>query len=164
MSNGQVKSPLFFEKMASVSMRAVLGGRSLLHASTTGSRTSQQQQNSRSHGACDGLFPQGRRKPPLMVRILKSENLLTITPTTISYLSEEGDHVPAYLLKPNNLKAPVRRILCLHSTTPLGAAEPAGLGHHEDPPLPSRPTRIRPRLRSCLRRIPPTAFVVDHSR
>lgn len=48
------------------------------------------------------------------VRELEESDLGALTRTEITYRSQKGDHVPA--------------VLCLHQTSPLGAAEPAGLG------------------------------------
>lgn len=75
-----------------------------------------------------GSFPRAKSRPPLDLRTLESDDLPTIARTKISYMSEEGDPVPAYLLRPKGLKGRVPGILCLHQTTVLGAAEPAGLG------------------------------------
>ena len=50
----------------------------------------------------------------LEVRELEESDLGTLNRTKITYRSQKGDHVPA--------------VLRLHQTTPLGAAEPAGLG------------------------------------
>jgi dienelactone hydrolase len=47
---------------------------------------------------------------------------------TISFASEAGDRVPAFLLIPHELKGRVPAVLCLHQTTALGKQEPAGMG------------------------------------
>jgi hypothetical protein len=73
-----------------------------------------------------GSFP-NKTKPPLDPKTLDRCDLPTITRSKISYVSEEGDRVPAYLLKPKRLSGRLPGILCLHQTTVLGAAEPAGL-------------------------------------
>ncbi len=46
----------------------------------------------------------------------------------LTYLSEPGDRVPAYLLIPNSLRGKAPGIVCLHQTTRIGKDEPAGLG------------------------------------
>ena len=46
----------------------------------------------------------------------------------LSYLSEAGDRVPAYLLIPHGLRGRAAAVLCLHQTTHIGKDEPAGLG------------------------------------
>ncbi len=75
-----------------------------------------------------GLFPRRKTKPSLDMRILENQATGTISRSKISYVSEEGDRTPGYLLKPKKVKGRVPGILCLHQTTPIGAAEPAGLG------------------------------------
>jgi dienelactone hydrolase len=79
-----------------------------------------------------GPFPKEKIKPSLDIRIDEHLDTETISRMKMTYLSEEGDHTPGYLLKPKKLKARVGGILCLHQTTPLGAAEPAGLGGNPD--------------------------------
>jgi dienelactone hydrolase len=49
----------------------------------------------------------------------------------ISFAAGGGDRVPAFLLVPAKRAGRVPGILCLHQTTPLGKAEPAGLGGKE---------------------------------
>jgi dienelactone hydrolase len=75
-----------------------------------------------------GPFPKEKIKPSLDIRIVEHLDTETISRMKMTYLSEEGDHTPGYVLKPKKLRARVAGILCLHQTTPLGAAEPAGLG------------------------------------
>ncbi len=69
-----------------------------------------------------------RRKSPLAIERLGMEDFPAFTRERITYASEPGDRVPAYLLKPKRLKGRVPAMLCLHQTTPLGAGEPAGVG------------------------------------
>ncbi len=75
-----------------------------------------------------GPFPKKKIKPPLDMKIIERADTSTIFRWKISYVSERGDRTPGYLLRPKKLKGRVPGILCLHQTTPLGAAEPAGLG------------------------------------
>lgn len=75
-----------------------------------------------------GPFPEGKPRPSLDMRILGRADTVTISRWKISYVSEEGGHAPAYLLRPKKLQGRVPGILSLHQTTELGAAEPAGLG------------------------------------
>ena len=71
---------------------------------------------------------------PLEVQILATERLPQVERRKITFVSQvvEGqpDRVPAYLLIPDTLpegqSAPA--VLCLHQTTAIGKAEPAGLG------------------------------------
>jgi pimeloyl-ACP methyl ester carboxylesterase len=46
----------------------------------------------------------------------------------ITFASEKDDRVPAYLFIPNDLKGKAPAMLCLHQTTSIGKAEPAGMG------------------------------------
>ena len=75
-----------------------------------------------------GPFPKQKRKPPLDIKTLGSLDLPTHSRLSISYVSEEGDRVPAYILKPKKLEGRAPAMLCLHQTTELGAGEPAGVG------------------------------------
>ena len=76
------------------------------------------------------------RWSPLDVKIISEEKAEKYLRRKIHFTSELGDHVPAWLLIPNELpaggKAPA--MLCLHQTTSIGKDEPAGLGgkpsHH----------------------------------
>ncbi len=45
------------------------------------------------------------------------------------FRAEGEDKVPAYLFIPKGLKGPAPAVLCLHQTTKLGKAEPAGMGN-----------------------------------
>jgi len=67
---------------------------------------------------------------PLDLQIEATEELPRVRRQKISFRSAGEDRVPAYLLTPRELPpgAQVPAILCLHQTTPLGKAEPAGLG------------------------------------
>jgi hypothetical protein len=47
---------------------------------------------------------------------------------SITYRTRDGDRVPAYVFLPKVRKGPIPAVLCLHQTTKLGKAEPAGLG------------------------------------
>ena len=74
-----------------------------------------------------GRFPAGKGLPTKIVRLGETEQA-GFTQVKITFLSEEDDHVPAYLLVPKNLERPAPAVLCLHQTVRLGKAEPAGLG------------------------------------
>ncbi len=73
-----------------------------------------------------------RAKLPVDVVRLESEDLPGFTRTKITYQSEPGDNVPAYLLVPKRLKKRAPAMLCLHQTTSIGKDEPAGLGGNPD--------------------------------
>ena len=67
---------------------------------------------------------------PLDLRIEATEELPRVRRQKISFRSAGDDRVPAFLLTPRELPsgAKVPGILCLHQTTAIGKAEPAGLG------------------------------------
>lgn len=67
------------------------------------------------------------RWSPLNVQIISEEKTEKYLRRKIHFTPELGDHVPAWLLIPNDaIKAPA--MLCLHQTTNIGKDEPAGLG------------------------------------
>lgn len=74
-----------------------------------------------------GTLPE-KKNLPLKIERFKNEELPNFTRTKITYQSDDGDAVPAYLLIPKNLKRPAPAMLCLHQTTKIGKDEPAGLG------------------------------------
>jgi dienelactone hydrolase len=75
-----------------------------------------------------GPMPGDDRKVPLDLQIYDEVKLQRYTRKTVSYASESGDRVPAFLLVPQDLKSPAPGMLCLHQTTALGKQEPAGMG------------------------------------
>lgn len=79
-----------------------------------------------------GPYPRKKAKPSLDMKIIERADTATLFRWKISYVSEDGDRTTAYLLRPKQLKGRVPGILCLHQTTPLGAAEPAGLEGNPD--------------------------------
>lgn len=82
------------------------------------------------HGmqAAMGEFPETSRRVPLDVEILEEVATEKYTRRRISFVSEPGDRVPAYLLIPHELQGKSAAMLCLHQTTGIGKGEPAGLG------------------------------------
>ncbi|MDI1313631.1 neutral/alkaline non-lysosomal ceramidase N-terminal domain-containing protein [Prosthecobacter sp.] len=67
------------------------------------------------------------RWTPLNIQIISEEKTEKYLRRKIHFTPEVGDHVPAWLLIPNDaIKAPA--MLCLHQTTQIGKDEPAGLG------------------------------------
>jgi dienelactone hydrolase len=74
-----------------------------------------------------GPLPDSARRVPLEVKVLEETDTPHYARRKISYVSEPGDRVPAWLLVP---KAEGRRpaMLCLHQTTKIGKDEPAGQG------------------------------------
>jgi dienelactone hydrolase len=75
-----------------------------------------------------GTLPDESKRVPLDVRVLDSEKLSAFTRKKITFAVEKGDRVFAYLLIPNGLKGKTPAVLCLHQTTAIGKAEPAGVG------------------------------------
>lgn len=65
---------------------------------------------------------------PLNIRVLEEEKTAHYVRRRITYVPEAGDQVPAYLFIPLNTKGNHPAMLCLHQTTKIGKAEPAGLG------------------------------------
>jgi dienelactone hydrolase len=74
-----------------------------------------------------GPLPDESRKVPLDLKITASADVEGYTRQTITFAVEKGDRLAAYLLIPKNLKTKAPAVLCLHQTTPLGKASPAGL-------------------------------------
>jgi dienelactone hydrolase len=74
-----------------------------------------------------GKLPPASKDAPKVVR-LASEKLKAFTRIKLTYESELGDAVPAWLLIPNSLSGRAPAMLCLHQTTKIGKDEPVGLG------------------------------------
>ncbi|MDE2998418.1 MAG: prolyl oligopeptidase family serine peptidase [Gemmatimonadota bacterium] len=62
------------------------------------------------------------------MEVLTAEDLGDVIRKKVSFLSEPGDRVPAYLLVPKGLTGKAPAMLCLHQTTEIGKGEPAGVG------------------------------------
>jgi dienelactone hydrolase len=77
-----------------------------------------------------GPRPQMPTTPPA-IRVLGEEDLGNTRRQRIEYEAEPGDWVPAYLFLPKHA-GPHPAMLCLHQTTKIGKAEPAGLGGNPD--------------------------------
>ncbi len=77
-----------------------------------------------------GPLPGADRKVPLDAKVVSEEKLDDYARRTVSFATEKGDRVPAFLLVPSGAtkdqKAPA--VLCLHQTVVIGKGEPAGLG------------------------------------
>lgn len=85
--------------------------------------------------AAAGPLPDDARRCPLDVQIEETEDFAAYQRRKLSFASEPGDRVPAYLLVPKSaldnptLKLPA--VLCLHQTSVHGKGEPVGLdGSH----------------------------------
>ena len=75
-----------------------------------------------------GPMPADDRKIPPDIQVYDELKQQRYVRKTISYLSEAGDRVPAFLLIPNEIKNRVPAMLCLHQTTAMGKQEPVGMG------------------------------------
>jgi len=78
-----------------------------------------------------GKLPAPEVRVPLAVRIESREAAMGYTRIKLSYQSEPGDRVPAWLLVPDGLKGPAPAMLCLHPTHPLGKGIVCGMGGQE---------------------------------
>lgn len=76
------------------------------------------------------LPPKSRSR--IKIVTISSDDLSEFTRKKITYQSEPGDFVPAYLLVPKRLKKKAPAMLCLHQTIAIGKDEPAGLGGNPD--------------------------------
>jgi len=66
----------------------------------------------------------------LDLEVLGEEDLGDVVRKKVTFLSELGNRVFAYLIVPKNLTGRVPAALCLHQTTPRGKDEPAGLSEN----------------------------------
>jgi pimeloyl-ACP methyl ester carboxylesterase len=74
-----------------------------------------------------GPLPAGPR-PDLQLKVHDTQNSDGYSIRLISFQAEPDDHVPAYLLIPHQPRTKLPAVVCLHQTTAIGKAEPAGLG------------------------------------
>jgi pimeloyl-ACP methyl ester carboxylesterase len=75
-----------------------------------------------------GPLPGGERRVPLDVRLVETVDEPGYVRKKITFASEPGDRVPAWLLVPKGGPARKPAALCLHQTNTIGKDEPAGLG------------------------------------
>jgi dienelactone hydrolase len=75
-----------------------------------------------------GPLPGGERRVPLDVQTLEEHQTDAYERRKISFATEPGDRVEAWLFLPNAGQAPRPAMLCLHQTIAIGKDEPAGLG------------------------------------
>ena len=75
-----------------------------------------------------GPLPDRSDLESLDVEVLETVRIAGIERLRLSYVAEQGDRVPAYLLIPQGLVNAAPAMLCLHQTTAIGKCEPAGLG------------------------------------
>src|SRR5947207_2083794 len=74
-----------------------------------------------------GPLPRRKRPKPEVI-MLEEVRLPKYVRRKITYLAEAQDRVPAYLFIPLARSGRLPAMLCLHQTTRIGKAEPAGLG------------------------------------
>jgi pimeloyl-ACP methyl ester carboxylesterase len=82
-----------------------------------------------------GKLPGGERRVPLDVQLISTERGPGFIRKKISFASEPGDRVPAWLLIPDQPQKPAVKApaaLCLHQTVAIGKDEPAGLGQNHE--------------------------------
>jgi hypothetical protein len=75
-----------------------------------------------------GEPPASARIIPPDLLVLEEKTLDTVVRRKVTFLVEEGDRLPAYLLLPRGLKKKAPAVLCLHQTSKMGKAEPVGMG------------------------------------
>jgi dienelactone hydrolase len=74
-----------------------------------------------------GPLPGDDRKVPLDVQITEETKLDGYVRKKLSFASEKGDRVPAYLLIPTGREGKRPAVLCLHQTVNIGKGQPVGL-------------------------------------
>ena len=79
-----------------------------------------------------GTLPDSDRRVPLDVQTVSTEAGDGYVRQKISFATEPGDRVPAWLLIPDGQTSKGPAMLCLHQTTGIGKDEPAGLGGLEN--------------------------------
>ena len=122
----QSEAPFYADKMNLMVYRDVTGQEHPV-------RTPADWQKRRAHILANmqlvmGPLPDASKKVPIDIRVLEEVALNKVIRRKITFAVEKNDRVPAYVLIPKDLKGKVPAILCLHQTTPIGKAEPAGLG------------------------------------
>jgi len=74
-----------------------------------------------------GEIPGDEKRVPLDVKVLEEVETPLYIQKKITYVSEPGDPVPAYLLIPKGLKVRAPAMLCLHQSVESDKTEPVGL-------------------------------------
>jgi hypothetical protein len=75
-----------------------------------------------------GPLPGGERRVLLDVKVIEQSDAPKYVKHKITYASEPGDRVPAWLLIPKGDAGRRPAVLCLHQTVAIGKDEPIGLG------------------------------------
>jgi dienelactone hydrolase len=82
-----------------------------------------------------GTLPGGERRVPLDIQVVSTTKEAAFIRNKISFATEPGDRVPAWLLIPDEVRKPAGKhpaVLCLHQTIAIGKDEPAGLGQNRE--------------------------------
>ena len=79
-----------------------------------------------------GPLPGPEKRVPLDVRIESETDGGSYVRKKLTYFSEPGDPIPAYLLIPKQRRGKLPAILALHQTVQVGKDEPVGLGGKPD--------------------------------
>jgi dienelactone hydrolase len=74
-----------------------------------------------------GPLPAADRKVPLDVRVTAEDKVDGHVRKKLTYATEAGDRVPAYLLIPTGFAGKRPAALCLHQTVAIGKGQPVGL-------------------------------------
>lgn len=82
----------------------------------------------RNMQAVMGPVPGPERRVPLDVKQVEEVRVGDLTRRKLTYQTEPGDRVAAYLFLPPSSGKRLPAILCLHQTIAIGKEEPAGLG------------------------------------
>ena len=78
-----------------------------------------------------GTLPGGERRVPLDMQVISTQKEQGFIRKKITFATEPGDRVPAWLLipdRPDAARPAGPAVLCLHQTIAIGKDEPAGLG------------------------------------
>jgi dienelactone hydrolase len=75
-----------------------------------------------------GPLPPPSRKVPLDVKVEQTYETPKFIRKKISYATEKGCRVPAYLFLPKGVRGRVPAVLCPHPTSDIGKGRPAGIG------------------------------------
>jgi acetyl esterase/lipase len=75
-----------------------------------------------------GPLPGAERRVPLDLKVVETIDEAAFVRKKVTFASEPGDRVPAWLLIPKGLRGKAPGVLCLHQTVAIGKDEPVGLG------------------------------------
>ncbi len=75
-----------------------------------------------------GKLPDRSQLPSLDIKVETTEDMGTYWRKKISFIAEQNDRLPAYLLIPKDIKEKRPALVCLHQTIGIGKASPVGIG------------------------------------